>query len=712
MPSQVINRYKKSFTKQLDSSDCGIACLLSVLKYFGGNENQEILREQSGTNKNGTTLLGLYQCAEQNGMLARAVETNIKELKKCEHPVILHVESGNNNHYIIFYPIGENLKNRKFLIGDPATGILELDETEIYNIWTSRRALLLDPTDKIKTVEKQNQIKREWLRAMIKPDRSLLTISAVLAILITVLNMATAVFSQKLIDKILPSGNKTLLLSALIIFLFVLIIKLLLGTIRQFLILKQGQQFSNRLIIYFFDKLIKLPKSFFDSRKKGDMISRLSDTEKIQRNLNYFLSSIFIDILIFVGTSSFLIIYSKILAAITFTFLPLIILTVSRFSRELKKKQQEVLISNAINESNYIDVIQGIETIKCFNKEPFFTNLVSNMYADLQHKSINLGKTGLRFKTYTELIGIIITLSLFGVSSFLVINHNLQIGEMIAVIALVGSLIPSASRLSQISLQVQEIRVVIDRMFEFTGIISEQQEITNEVIIKGQCIQLLDISFSFPGRKLLLKNINLNASKGEIICLFGECGSGKSTILQLLQKFYHPEFGEIKIDNINLSNIPTKLWRQFIATVSQEIKIFNGSILFNILLDETQNSYEEVIHFCKAFGFDNYFNQLPNGYQTLIGEEGINLSGGQKQILGLARALYKKPKILFLDEATASMDKETERFVLETILKVRADIITIIVSHKYQILEMCDRIYKIEDCTAHLIDPNHLNKEY
>lgn len=697
MSTRILNKYKKSFTRQLDSSDCGVACLLSILKYFGGNESLETLRGQSGTNQNGTTLLGLYQCAEQNGMLPQAVETNINELKKCENPVILHVESGNHSHYIILYPIQKHFHNKTFVVGDPAKGLIKLDENELYKIWISKKALLIEPTDAIKTVKKQNQVKLEWLKTIIKPDLSILIISAVLAIVITVLNMATAAFSQKLVDKILPSRDNILLLSTLLMFFLILIIKLSLSIVRQYIILKQGQQFSNRLIQYFFDKLIKLPKSFFDNRKKGDMISRLADTERIQRNLNYFLSSIFIDILIFIGTASFLIAYSKLLAIITFAFLPLITLTVSRFAKSLKKQQQEVLVSSAINESNYLDIIQGIETIKSFNKELFFGSQVNQIYSDYQYKNFLLGKTGLRFKSYTELIGIFLTLSLFTVSSFLVINHALKIGQMIAVIALVGTLIPSASRLSQISLQIQEMRIVIDRMFEFVGITPEYKNLEKELKIKAQSLQILNISFGFPGRKLLLKNISIEASKGEITTLFGECGSGKSTILYLLQKFYAPTSGEIRVDNINLSDIPTQIWRQSIATVSQEIKIFNGSILFNILLDESQNSSQEVIQFCKECGFDNYFNQLPNGYQTVIGEEGINLSGGQKQILGLVRALYKKPKILFLDEATASMDKETEKFFLDTIMRVKIDLIIIMISHKYQLIEMSDKAYKIEN---------------
>lgn len=209
----------------------------------------------------------------------------------------------------------------------------------------------------------------------------------------------------------------------------------------------------------------------------------------------------------------------------------------------------------------------------------------------------------------------------------------------------------------------------------------------------GKCLIVSDLSFRFAGRSELLRNVNLMMEKGKVTALLGEIGSGKSILLSILQRFYSIENGNISLDGLNIYDIPLSIWRGKLGVVEQDIKIFNGFLLENIVLGNVAEEAEKAITFCKEYGFDTYFSKMPQGYMTIVGEEGINLSGGQKQLIALARALYKNPEILLLDEPTAAMDKNTESFVMNLLMKIKAEKMILLVSHRESIESYADEFY-------------------
>ena len=205
-----------------------------------------------------------------------------------------------------------------------------------------------------------------------------------------------------------------------------------------------------------------------------------------------------------------------------------------------------------------------------------------------------------------------------------------------------------------------------------------------------------NLAFRFPGRKRLLENIDFQVRRGEWISILGESGCGKSTLLQILQKFYSAEAGQIKVNGLDLDLLGYENWRGKLGVVPQEIKLFNGTLLDNILLGEELKAPEALQAFFTTYGFDPYFAQLPNGYATLLGEEGVNLSGGQKQLVALARALYRQPQLLLLDEPTAALDRDTEAFVLELLTQLKSQIGIIVLTHRLRTARAADRVYVIE----------------
>lgn len=286
---------KKSFILQQDSSDCGVACLRMLLRYYGSDASLERLRELSGTTKEGTTLLGLYQAANSLGLEAEGCEADIEALIEHRQPVILHiVMEGNLQHYIISLPSLERrgAGGEVFTVADPAKGIVTYSEEELKKIWKSGKCLTLRPTERLQLVKVQQQAKKKWLLDLLQDDWGLLVTASALGLGMALLGMVMAVFSQKLIDDILPSRNATKLVGGVALVAFLLLVRVGLESLRTYILMRQSKQFNNRMVGGFYETLLDLPKSFFDSRKIGDLVARLNDTARIQRVISQLAGSV------------------------------------------------------------------------------------------------------------------------------------------------------------------------------------------------------------------------------------------------------------------------------------------------------------------------------------------------------------------------------------------------------------------------------------
>lgn len=687
---------EKTHTLQLEQSDCGVACLLSIIRYYEGKNTIENLRRLSGTNTQGTTLLGLYQVAIQLGFDSEGIRGNIDALKKNEHPVILHFEIVKYyHHYVVYYSYDEK---KGFLIGDPSKGVSYISEEDLEKSWVTKNCLVLFPNENFVTTKEAVKNQKKYFFNLIQEDKKLLIFSIIIGVFVAGLGMAMSLFSQKLIDDILPSQNIKKLITGVILLTVLLLARVGFMILREFFLLQQSKDFNNRINNQFYSSLLHLPKPFFDTRKIGELIARLNDTQRIQSVIKMLASNLIIDVLVAIISIIFLFLYSWQVAVISLVSLPIYFYIIYRSNAKIINSQRKVMQGYALNESNYVSSMQGIATIKNNNCQDDFAKVNNYIFGDFQDKIFNLGKINIQLSWQSGLSSVVFLIGILIYTSIAVFNKEMKLGELMAVLGISGSLLPSVANLALISIPINEAKIAFSRMFEFASIEKEKEE--GAEILSIENIKISNLSFRFAGRKELFSNLDIQIEKGKLTAIVGESGSGKSTLSQILQRFYPFEKGKIVVnDQYQLSEIGLKYYRNLIGVIPQEISIFNGSVVDNILIGKTENP-ENLIQFLQEYGFEMYFRQFPQGINTLLGEEGINLSGGQKQLIALARALYKKPQLLIMDEATAAMDKNTEQFTINLLQKIKKNCGIFFISHRLNMLKnIADTIYILEDKT-------------
>lgn len=682
----------KTIVRQKDQSDCGVACLLTIIQYHQGTGSLENLRKLSGTSKQGTTLLGLYQAAQEIGFTPEGGEADTEWLKSIDHPVVLHVIIDKRlQHYVVCY----GFKNDKFIIGDPARGLLEYTETELSDIWQSKALLTLVPNDQFLKKETVTKGQYEWIKNTLREDAPLLWVIFVTSLIVSVFGVSLAIFSQRLIDVILPEKDVDKLIIGSLLLLVLLLAKSGIGYLAGFFGITQAKQFNSRIIDDFFNSLLFLPKSFFDNRKIGELVTRLNDTGRIQNTISLITGDLLRHCLMILVGLTVVFTYESTIGFIILGSLPFFAYTSFRFHKKVVLAQQEVMAANAHKTSNYISSMQGIDSIKINNREPIFAQANQLVYGHFQQKVFTLGRLSISLQLIVDLIAVISIMGILASSSYYVLSEVHTVGTFTAILSISTSLFPSIATLSFANISLQSAKVAFDRMHEFTSIASERDQVDSKQLINRDFQKLIikNVSFRFPGREQVLQNVSLNIAKGQIVGILGESGGGKTTLLNLIQRFYSPEGGDILYNEQSIDSFSLQSYRMHLGIVPQDLDIFNGTLMDNLILGGDEEEAKKCIEFCEEYGFSIYFKKFPQGYATILGEEGINISGGQKQLIGLCRALYKKPDILLLDEPTSAMDRNTEKFAIDTIKRISSNCGILVVTHQLRIANMANHIY-------------------
>jgi len=719
---------KKVFVKQANQSWCGLACLSMVTKYFDGEIPQDKLLNISGTNVSGTTLLGLYQAANHIGLEAEGLAGNVEELAKLDNPAILHLtlESG-MQHYVVYFGVSSD----KFIIADPANSAGEIscmDKAELGRLWRSKTLLSVKRGAKFKSKADVGKGKATWLKSLIKPDVQILTTVMVLSIIFSALGISMALFSQKLIDDILPSGEISRLVIGTVILALILLSKNVVGYLRTILSARQVKDFANRIVGQFYSIILYLPKLFFDSLKTGEVTARLNDASRIQRTISYITGTFIIDILTLIIVNIVLFFYWWPIGIITIIGSVIFTLLFFKNANKILLKQKDVMASYAQSESFFFDSVQGVDVIKSFGREKFFSTAGSGVYSIFQNSIFSLTIFSNRIGLWAQNIVVLTIIAVISFGSYGVISDIITIGALMAIITFSNTILASISSLMGAYFTYKEAEVAYNRLYEFvgadkesdyedaegdndkngkdyTGVERDSENMDNEHNsaygnykdvkrnkIEVERLEFNNISFRYVGRPLIIKGLNFTARKGKINVIAGDIGSGKSTLLNLVLRFYESETGEIEVDGENISSFNLHLWRSSVGFMSQSIKIFNSTLIENICLSSEQGELEKAITLSNELSITKYFNELPLGFLTKIGEDGINLSGGQRQLLGLCRALYNDPAILLLDEPTNNMDAKSVSLFWEILDREKSKRVCVLVTHEESIIKRADSV--------------------
>jgi len=695
MFNKIKNLFNKYYCiKQHDETDCGAACIATIAKQHGLELPVTRIREIAGTDKKGTNALGLVKAAEKLGFSARGVKGKPEDLTDdVPLPVIAHTVKNNLLHYVVIHKITD----KKIIIADPGQGIVSYTPQEFHEIW-SGVLILMTPAENFSTGNEKIGLFSRFF-SLIIPYKRLLAEIFIASVLYTLMGILGAFYFKYLIDTVLADGlTKTLhIISAGVVILTLL--KIFMNAFRSHLILHLSQKIDISLIMNYYQHVINLPMSFFDSRKVGEIISRLQDAGKIREAVSGATISVMIDTFMIIGGGIVLYVQSSVLFWVTSIIIPLYIAVVWSFNKPFRKIHRQEMEQSAEMQSYLVESLTGAATIKAFNAERnanletesrfikfiksiFKANLLRNVQGSLQ-------------KVLTAISEIII----LWVGGWHVINGYLSIGQLITFNALLAYYYDPIQDLIQLQPMLQEAFVASDRLGEILDLEDEKNDGENKIEcqeLEGKII-FENVSFRYGTRKKVLKGINININPGDKIALIGESGSGKTTLAKLLLKFYLPEEGKIIFDDYNIKDISIQHLRENIGYVPQEIFLFDGTIKENIAFGLNNVSMENIIRVARKVKAHEFINELPLRYNTKVGERGSNLSGGQKQRIAIARAILKKPDILILDEATSNLDTATEKVIHNTINNISKDITTIIIAHRLSTIRECDKIIVLKD---------------
>jgi ATP-binding cassette subfamily B protein len=353
------------------------------------------------------------------------------------------------------------------------------------------------------------------------------------------------------------------------------------------------------------------------------------------------------------------------------------------------------MMAYSLNESNYISTIGNIQPIKSFRKETFFTRLGLLTFRFFQDKVYHIGSVGITVQLLTGMIGLAITIGVIILSAIQLQSGQMSTGVFMAVFSLSGTILPALASIAFANVQLQGARIAFERMYEFSSMDKEYlmaDEDEKERIYEFKELRLTDVSFRYPGRGLLLEKVNFTVSKGELVTIFGDNGTGKSTLMSLIQRFYSPESGKLQFNGKDAETYSIQSYRGLIGVVPQDVTLSNATLLANITLSDSEKEALEAVETLKRYGLMPFFEKFPQGFHTMLGEGGIQISGGQKQLVGLARALVCKPQLLLLDEVTAHMDRTTENFALELLTQLKSIMGILNITHSIRNASISDRI--------------------
>lgn len=671
------------------AKDCGASCLLSIIRYYGGNISKEKLIDMTKTTKDGTTFFGISSAAESLGLTTKSYKVDdIDKIKKIIPPILCQINNNGYNHFIVIYKI----YNNRLLIMDPSKGKEVIDLFDFNNIWTGYIMLFEKNLPLINN--KENKIFGKIIKEVIIKNKGNILFITILSLIITTSTCLASFYSEVVFDKVIDTEINNLIFITLIFFIL-FIIKNITNFIRNHLLIYLNQKLDISIILNAFSKIILLPYRYYKNKTTAEVLSRINDLSYVKKFISKIIITIFLDTLVFI--IAFIIIYTinrKILNIFILTeILYLIIILI--FNKTIKKyttqsQKNIALINNAIVES-----VSSFETIKGLNIEDNMIYKFSQNYSKALNTNYNLEKLNNTISLLKEFITDISLLLINFYSFKLIMTNHLTIGNYMTITMLSNYLIYPIRNIINLTEEYHYVKNSITRANNLFEVEDENIYDNKKLEVNGN-IKITNLKYTFNNKNYILKNINLFIKDKDRVILLGPSGSGKSTILKILYKYLEVDRKTVYINSYDINDYSLIDIRKNITYISQNEIIYNDTIRNNIILDR-EVSEIDYLNICHLLHIDDIVKDNILGYDYILEENAINLSGGQRQKIILARSLLKKSNIIMIDEGFSQIDIETEREILQNIFRYFYNKTFIVISHRTENLDLYNRIIKIKE---------------
>ena len=688
------------FTKQTDAMQCGTACMVSVCRYYGKRYSARFVSSIGRIGNEGMSLLGLSKVAQRLGFETMNVSIPIEKLHDLPLPCILH---WNQNHFVILYRIDDR---GRYYICDPAKGLLRLTRNEFLDHWagTSGKgiALLLEPTDKFGTVAEEHVTTPSVLRFIlgyIKGYRAYLVQIALGLVLGCLLQLAMPFLTQLVVDTGIKGRDIGFIWLVLIGELVIVAGRTATDFIRRWLLLHISMRVNISLVSDFFIKLMKLPMSFFEARLLGDLLQRVADHSRVQSFLTGQVLNVAFAVLSFVVFGIVLLLYNGVIFAVFMGGSIAYALWIVRFLRRRKALDYETFEYEAVSQSKTYEMLSSMPEIKLQNCERLRRYEWEDAQADLFGTRMRVLKLQQLQETGAILINEVKNILITILSATAVIEDEITIGVMLAIQYIVGQLNSPIEQLMSFVYSCQDMRISLERINEVHRGENEESLAGTRTDFAGARDIVFDhVSFKYDTDSPIytLKDISMVIPEGKTTAIVGASGSGKSTLLKLMLGYYPPLEGEIRIAGADIKEYSPRWWRSHCGVVMQNGYIFSESIECNIAIDDSEIDPEKLDYAAKVANIYDFVQSLPLGYHTKIGNEGMGLSQGQKQRILIARAVYRSPQYIMLDEATNSLDASNEHAIVDNLSGFYRGRTVIVVAHRLSTVRDADQIIVLD----------------
>lgn len=686
-------RQRTPYIPQGEASECALACLAMVAGYHGYKIDLITLRQRYRMSLKGANLKQVMQIAEDIGFIPRPLRGEVEDLPHLTTPAILH---WNLNHFVVLTAITGGIRRRRYHINDPARGALVLGEAEVSRSWTGV-ALDLQRAENFKPKIEQRQLNITQLWSKITGFWSTIRQVVLLSLVMQLVVLATPFFLQISIDTVFPAFDSDLLLMLALGFGGLTVINLMASWLRSLILVSLSNSLSYQVIVNLFRHLMRLPLDYFEKRHVGDIISRFGSTEPISQLISQGMIAAFIDGLMAVLTLALMFVYSPVLGGIACAALGLYVALRLAFLQAIKLRNLDVITTMAKENSNFIESVRGIAAIKAFGQEGNRQRLWQKSKADAVNAQVRLGRLTAAFDALGQFVIGAERVVFVYVAIGLAFDSVLTVGMIFAFQAYKQQFLDAGMRLTEQAINYQIVKVHLTRIADIALSPTEEGEAekSNEEPDFTKPLVLDRVFYRYgTNEPMVLNGISLTIEPGEFIAITGPSGGGKTTLMKILMGLFEPTSGTIRLGDRPISSYRKSALRRCIGSVAQGDMLYSGSIAENIAFFDPEIDMSRVREAARLAEVDTEIDRMPMGYETLIGDMGSVLSGGQMQRVLLARALYSKPQILILDEGTANLDLSNELRIVETLRSLR--ITRIAVAHRQATIDAASSIWHLQ----------------